>query len=236
MIPRIIHQVWLGESGGPTPPAEFQQAADSWQRHHHNWEYRLWGPAEIRRLITEVRPDLQELYDRYPHWVQIADAARYLILHKHGGIYADLDIICQSNFAFMRKFDLMLAPTKPLGVSNDLMAAEAGHPLFNRLLDELPLSFQRWQKPWGHPHFRIMCSTGSLHLSRIFAMVKVNTPVRLLSTKEYGHENKNEGLVSHIDGNSWAGWDTHGLVFLHSKWKQILLAVSVILLVLVFFA
>lgn len=234
MIPHLIHQIWLGESGGSSPPSTFQQAAASWRHHHHDWEYRLWGSAEIRQLFAAARPELQGLYDAYPYWVQRADAARYLILHRYGGIYADLDILCERSFEFIGNCDLVLAPTKPLGVSNDLMATEAGHPLFRRLLDELPSSYHRWQKPWVLPHFQIMCGTGSLHLSRVFAMVEDHTPVRLLSNSEYGHGNIDEALVRHIDGNTWAGWDTHALIFLQKRWKRILLGVLIILVLLAF--
>ena len=98
MIPHLIHQIWLGESGGSSPPSTFQQAAASWRHHHHDWEYRLWGSAEIRQLFAAARPELQGLYDAYPYWVQRADAARYLILHEYGGIYAYLDILCERSF------------------------------------------------------------------------------------------------------------------------------------------
>ena len=36
MIPKIIHQIWLG----PLPPP--QRWLDSWRDHHPDWDYHLW--------------------------------------------------------------------------------------------------------------------------------------------------------------------------------------------------
>ena len=134
MIPRVIHQIWLGESGGPQPFPRFREAAATWRAQHPGWQYRLWDGAEVDQLLASARPDLHALYRAYPHWVQRADAARYLILHEHGGVYADLDIQCVGSFDTVADADLLLAPTAPFGLSNDLMAATPGHPLLVLLL------------------------------------------------------------------------------------------------------
>ena len=235
MIPRVIHQIWLGESGDPSPPTAFREAAATWRDHHPDWEYRLWDAADVDRLFASSRPDLHTLYRSYPHWVQRADAARYLILHEFGGVYADLDIRCVSSFNRVADADLLLAPTEPLGVSNDLMAAAAHHPLFHSLLDELAVSHRRWGRPWVPRHFQIMCGTGSLHLSRVFARLDAATAVRLLTSGEYGHGSADEALVHHIEGNSWAGWDTHALVFLQNRWPSLMLGALILVAASAFF-
>ena len=109
MIPRVIHQIWLGESGGLDPPPRFREAAATWRDHHPDWEYRLWDVSDVDRLFASRRPDFHTLYRAYPHWVQRADAARYLILHEFGGVYADLDIRCASSFSRVADADLVLA-------------------------------------------------------------------------------------------------------------------------------
>ena len=198
-----------------------------------DWEYRRWTAAEIDSLFASARPDLLEYYRRLPYWVQKADAARYLILHEHGGVYADLDIICLRSFDAFSDADAVLAPTEPFGVSNDLMMASAGHPLFATLVDELPASFRRWHRAWIPRHFRVMCSAGSLYLTRNFARFADKRSVRLLTDDEYGHGDPRHAFVRHIEGNSWAGWDTRALLFLARHWKAILTAA--VLLVVAYF-
>jgi mannosyltransferase OCH1-like enzyme len=229
MIPRTIHQVWLGYTS-PQPPPEFAAAASTWTSMNPDWEYRRWTAAEIDDLFASARPDLLEYYRHLPYWVQKADAARYLILHEHGGVYADLDIICLRSFDAFNDADAVLAPTEPLGFSNDLMMASAGHPLFATLIDELPASFRRWHRAWIPRHFRVMCSAGSLYLTRNFVRFPNKRGVRLLTDGEYGHGDPRHAFVGHIEGNSWAGWDTRALLFLARHWKTILIAAVLVVL------
>ena len=35
-----------------------------------------------------------DLYRRYPEMIQRVDAARYMLLHHFGGLYADFDVEC----------------------------------------------------------------------------------------------------------------------------------------------
>jgi len=232
VIPRVIHQIWLGESGGPQPFPRFREAAATWRAQHPGWQYRLWDGAEVDQLFASARPDLHALYRAYPHWVQRADAARYLILHEHGGVYADLDIQCVGSFDTVADADLLLAPTAPFGLSNDLMAATPGHPLFTCVVDELATSHRLWGRPWVPRHFQIMCGTGSLFLSRVFARLDAGTSVRLLTSGEYGHGSADEALVHHIEGNSWAGWDTKALVFLQDRWPFLMVGTLILIAVL----
>ena len=69
--------------------------------------------------------------------------------------------------------------------------------------------------------------TGSLHLSRVFA--------RLDGGTSYGHGSADEALVHHIEGNSWAGWDTHALVFLRNRWPSVMLGTLIFVAALAFF-
>lgn len=217
MIPRIVHQIWLGETAAEPPPA-FAAAAASWRAAHPGWEHRVWSGAEIDALFARARPDLVRLYRSYPYWVQRADAARYLVLHEHGGVYADLDIVSARPLDGLLGSGLVLAPTRPYGFSNDLMMARPRHPLMRALLDELPRSFRAWHRPWIPRHFRVMCGTGSLHLTRVLGRFPDRDAVRLLTADEYGHGDPDAALIRHIPGNSWAGWDTRVLAFLAELW------------------
>jgi mannosyltransferase OCH1-like enzyme len=232
VIPRIIHQIWLGYTSAEPPP-DFDRAATSWQETNPDWEYRLWSGTDVEALIASARPDLLPYYRGLPYWVQKADAARYLILFELGGVYADLDIVCLKAFDAFVDAEAVLAPTKPLGLSNDLMMASARHPLFGALVNELSPAFRRWHRPWIPRHFRVMCGTGSLLLTRTFARSSEKDGIRLLSAEEYGHGDPAKAFVRHIDGNTWAGWDTRLLVFISTHWKLIaggVVAVVVLLL------
>lgn len=93
-IPRIIHQTYktvdLPERWRGTPAA--------WKRLHPDWEYMFWTDEKNRELIRRVDPEFLPHYDNYKYPIQRADAVRYYILKHYGGIYVDLDIICNNSF------------------------------------------------------------------------------------------------------------------------------------------
>merc|ERR1712051_954255 len=58
----------------------------------------LWTDENGRELIESDYPWFLEIYDGYQFGIQRADAVRYFILHKYGGLYADLDYEPLVNF------------------------------------------------------------------------------------------------------------------------------------------
>jgi mannosyltransferase OCH1-like enzyme len=234
VIPKVIHQIWLGESGGSEPLPHFIETARTWRRLNPSWEYRLWSGSEVEALFAEHRPDLLGLYRAYPYWVQRADAARYLILYHFGGVYADLDITCTRELDPLVEADLVLAPTEPAGISNDFMLSRRGHPLFAGLLDRLPGADRRWNRPWIPRHFRVLCSTGSLFLTLGLRQdPPPHSGLRFLTAGEYGHGTPSAAFVHHLEGNTWAAWDTHFFVLLGKHWKMLTgLAAALVALVI----
>lgn len=147
-IPKIIHQTWQ-DTEVPWAWRGFQA---SWRRHHPDWSYRLWTDDDNRRLIHNHYPWFASTYDGYDEPIMRADAARYFILHRHGGLYADLDFEC------LRSLEPLLAPhrlvlgTEPPAhltvdvirehalthiVCNALMASVPGHRFWEDLFEKL---------------------------------------------------------------------------------------------------
>lgn len=89
-IPRLIHQTWK-DSEVPQAMRAWQA---SWRNFNPDWRYRLWTDADNEALIAAAYPWLLPVYHALPGGVHRADLARYLIIHRHGGVYADLDFEC----------------------------------------------------------------------------------------------------------------------------------------------
>jgi mannosyltransferase OCH1-like enzyme len=220
MIPRIIHQIWGMRDDGKMP-ARFQESEASWRQNNSDWTYILWRRDSIDRLIQDHYPHVWELYRSYPEWIQRADASRYLILHRHGGIYSDHDILCCRSWADLLDNAMIVPRTAPLGVSNDLMAAEKGNEFVAYLIDNLEREFRRWQHWYVPRHFRILLTTGSLFLTRMYWRHPNNGTIHILSPELYGNSDWEDSYVAHVAGNSWAGWDTYMFVFVHRCWRRI---------------
>jgi mannosyltransferase OCH1-like enzyme len=80
MIPKKIHQVWIGPLPAPSALME------TWRRAHPGWQYRVWN--------SERGWENQAQIDRMYEWNGKADIMRYEILEREGGICIDADSEC----------------------------------------------------------------------------------------------------------------------------------------------
>lgn len=136
MIPKLIHQVWLG---GPLPD-RFAPFIGSWHRLQPEWDYRLWQEEDLPELQN------QDLYDRAPELApgfvgQLrADIVRYELLYLHGGVYVDTDMEA------LRPIDELLDGVECfLGweventwANNAIIGAEPLHDFLFQLIENLP--------------------------------------------------------------------------------------------------
>jgi hypothetical protein len=86
-LPKITHQQWQdGEM-----PAHFAAWRASMMGVFGEHRHILWTDETQRALIEAEYAWFLETYDALPSTIMRVDAARTFILHKHGGLYLDLD-------------------------------------------------------------------------------------------------------------------------------------------------
>jgi hypothetical protein len=141
---KIIHQTWKNNDLENSPFK--REWVDSWLENNPNYEYRFWSDADLQAFIEEEYPDFLDVYEEYDKPIKKPDAARYLILKRIGGIYADMDIACLKSFEPLLK-DLdgrfMITtegdPGQPWTFGNSLMACNP-NPAF---LENIENSFRK---------------------------------------------------------------------------------------------
>jgi mannosyltransferase OCH1-like enzyme len=170
--------------------------------------------------VHDTYPEMWPLYRRYPEQIQRVDAARYMLLHHFGGVYADLDIECLRPFDTLREHRVVLPVTAPAGFSNDLMMSEPGHPLFATLIEHLERSLARWGRWYVPRHFRVLLTTGSLHLSLVTKQSPERADVYALPPELYSSQDRDHAYVYHWPGNTWAGWDTKLITGVYYRGKR----------------
>lgn len=143
-VPRVIHQIWIGNL--PVPAAV---AAWRWHAALQGYDYRLWQEADLARLGLPDQPVFAAMLARgdYPGAV---DVARYAILAAEGGIYLDCDWYpARDGISFHHVLPLIgltaWAETVPrqtgLGgvlLGNSFIATPPDHPALHRLNAQLP--------------------------------------------------------------------------------------------------
>ena len=86
IIPKIIHQLWIGNQPAPT------KFMDTWKNKHPDFEYIFWNENELmkRNFESQLGNKLNEMEEINGK----ADILRWEILYKYGGIFIDADSIC----------------------------------------------------------------------------------------------------------------------------------------------
>jgi mannosyltransferase OCH1-like enzyme len=139
MIPKIIHQIWIGDPG--KRPKEFME---TWKI--EGWEYRLWTEREIDGLRLENRSQYDFLI-ALKSYAAASDVARVEILKKFGGIYIDADTERTAEIdkaPFMKaKFFAVQANKNKEGkegqtrIANGVMGAVPDFSLIKRYISEI---------------------------------------------------------------------------------------------------
>ena len=148
MIPHIIHQTWKNAQ----VPEQYRAWHDSWKRLNPGFEVRLWTDADIAKFVATHYPEWQSVMRGYRVPISRIDLARYLILHHHGGVYADLDEECLKPFAPLLVGHTFIIGTEPVSHERDpkvrlrrlsgllcptVIASTPGHPFWEHLFTHL---------------------------------------------------------------------------------------------------
>ncbi|WP_457939469.1 glycosyltransferase [Mesorhizobium sp. 10J20-29] len=148
MIPPILHQTWKTDE----IPDKFRRWSDSWLEHNPGWRRMFWTDRTLLAFVGKHYPDFLQTFCSYPAGIERADAARYLLLHHFGGVYADLDCECVAPFAQIMDEERVVLCHEPAAhlpmhipyrgmthlLFNGTMASPAGHPFWLHLASYLP--------------------------------------------------------------------------------------------------
>lgn len=134
MLPKIIHQVWLGPDD---PPIEWMQ---TWVDFAFNadWEYRVWTERTIPPLENY---QAFNFYIENEMWHGAADVARVEILERHGGWFMDADLELLDPIGFgsdpmqFAQFVVVEHPIKPDRFPNGIIGSTAGNKILSRYVD-----------------------------------------------------------------------------------------------------
>ena len=148
MVPRILHQIWLGDSPFPD---EYARYRESWLRHHPSWQHRFWTEENLPRDLRR-----REVYERLRVPAERSDILRLEVLWREGGVYVDTDFECHRALdPVIEGLEFFTAPLKPNGwVNNAFIGSVPGHPILDRALNELrPREFHGYDKHGTGPRF-----------------------------------------------------------------------------------
>ena len=133
LIPKVFHQIWLGNNA---LPAKFQEWADRWLSLNPGWRMEWWTDQHLPEMANRREFDVAD------KMAAKSDILRYEIIARHGGIYVD------SDFEPLRPIEEILdevnsfyGDERPGMPCNAILGCTAGDPFFSQLVKSLPESF-----------------------------------------------------------------------------------------------
>jgi len=100
----------------------------------------MWYDEDLDNLIRNDFSWFYNIYRSYRKNIQRIDIERYFILYKYGGIYADMDYMCMTNFYNMlpsNKVSISESPYKNNEhLQNALMASNINNDFWIKIINE----------------------------------------------------------------------------------------------------
>jgi mannosyltransferase OCH1-like enzyme len=133
MIPKIIHQIWIGDKS-KMPKNDIQ----TWIDNHPEYEYILWDEARINKLNL-VNRDKYDIYYNQQCYHGSSDIARIEILYQYGGVYLDADSICNNPIDDLLNTDFFAgySPNIKGRVGNAFFGSTPNHEILKTYIDEI---------------------------------------------------------------------------------------------------
>ncbi|KAH8672365.1 nucleotide-diphospho-sugar transferase [Ilyonectria robusta] len=219
-IPRILHQT----SATEIIPDKWIHLQKSCKETYSEFEYKHWTDELARDFIAAEYPWFVDTWDNYAFPIQRADAIRYFVLHEYGGIYLDMDTLCNETIPFHllesdgEAHHAVFKSTTPTGVSNDLMISSPRHPAFKTALDNL-LFYNEITRFWAPllPHAAIMVGSGPFFLTMSVKNYLLQRPAPPASSVQVVNATELAPYITDLEDSSWHHGDTSTLMFVGDR-------------------
>ena len=150
-IPKIIHQIWIGNSKPPKLNSLYMDTCKM-----DGWKYKLWSDEDLNKknfpLTFDLIQDIVQVgkLDKKLNkkLAQIADLMRLEILYRNGGVYIDTTAECLKNLDNLlnhKNYKFVVSNEDPCGfecknsygkyyISNSFIASTKGNQILKNLL------------------------------------------------------------------------------------------------------
>lgn len=133
MIPKIIHQVHMGNTALSTQELSWQK---TWKDKNPSWSHVLWDDAKIKNDLKITHP---RVFENCKSFSEKSDVLRFEILYQFGGLYIDTDFECLKNIdPLFQNREIVLFLQQPKKICGAFFGASKRNPEVKRLIDGLP--------------------------------------------------------------------------------------------------
>lgn len=255
-IPKIIHQTYINED----IPSHWEESRKQWQKLHPDWKYMFWTDDDLEKLVKNHYPQYFDSYLGFKHNIMRVDFGRTLILHRHGGVYSDLDIVPVQNITSYVDFlnrtmekhqEVVLAETRSgtgrFRMTNFLMMSVPNAEWWTNYWEYVVQDGYKKLLPWWFKigmfmkYYEVLGKTGPSGISVVYNQnpqaVRVMPSLYIGSIRGKNEGQTNDSFFKHVQGDSWNnGQAKHahfGMKLLDNQVSILWVILGVILLILV---
>jgi len=216
-IPKIIHQIWW--QGMNKLPNKYKEYNKSWINKNKSWKIIYWDEYKIIQLLKKYYPDILKLLNNYEFMIQKIDVAKYVILYHYGGVYVDMDTVCEKSLDILinkKEFskysficcNMEIVPFIKI-INNGVIFSKKKHPILLVLLSNLGKSSVK--RYYHNQDFYIMESTGPMIFDKIISeyegkdvLVLPHDYLESCSMLDYPKCDKKGNYITHHHTLSWS--------------------------------
>lgn len=202
----IIHQIF-GIMGDTEMNDLFKKSHNAYKdfAERNGYQYILWDNDDCEELIKEY-PDYIDLYNSVRFSIMKVDIIRFLILHKYGGLYADLDTLPKCKCLKSSSFIVANPQTnKNKNYEMEIIQSIKGHPYLLEFLDYVKTQIKEKDKIEVYTKWKcryVYQTTGPHSLSR-FLKNRDDIDEYIINNPSYDGDRSmniigNEDFISHI--------------------------------------
>ncbi len=190
-VPMMLHRTLLFDDDFPM---QVKFMMKRFRDRCWDWESTQWNDEQVRSIMDNKQ---LAVYNNYDKWIQKADFARYVIMYKKGGCYADFDMLARKDLSrlmmdecngktciLLEEKTLTPAMTNisssypirqgqheaPLRVANYFFICTPGHPVMKNILEEC---YKRAHLP-VQSEYDVLYTTGPDVVSTVVDTMKKN--------------------------------------------------------------
>jgi mannosyltransferase OCH1-like enzyme len=202
-----VHQIF-GLMGDKILPPLFKKSKEAFVKFckRNGYKYKFWNKKMCDDLIKEYS-SFKNMYDNVRYTIMKVDIIRFIILHKYGGLYSDLDVIPGPKLKKLKQGDFIVArpqTNKSKKYEMEVLQSVKGNPLLleylNYVREQIKIKDKKnIYKKWKCRY--IYQTTGPYSLSRFLKGKTVDTYI--INNPSYEGDKSmnikgNEDFISHI--------------------------------------
>lgn len=128
MIPKIIHQIWLGSKPIPDHIVKYMKKVEEVLP---DYDIRVYRDGDLD--FSDCEFALEAFKNNHP--VFTVDYLSWVLLQKHGGIYLDTDIEVLKDFGELLESRSFIGKERPHSLNHGVLGYEPNHEIVNEMID-----------------------------------------------------------------------------------------------------